>query len=83
MQSTDFEWFKANIDALYDEYGPTFLAIKDEKVLGAYESYGEGVRSTMENEQLGTFIVQRCDRGEEAYTNYIASTSFYLVDKVV
>ena len=83
MQSADFEWFKANIDALYDQYGSAFLAIKDRTILGVYETYGEGVRSTMEDEQLGTFIVQRCGQGEEAYTNYIASTSFYLIDKVV
>ena len=78
MQSADFEWFKSNMSALYDEYGPAFLAIKDQTVLGAYETYGQGVRSTMENEQLGTFIVQRCGQGEEAYTNYIASTNFCL-----
>ena len=76
MQSADFEWFKANIDALYDKYGASFLAIKDKRVLGAYKSYGEGVRSTMKKEQLGTFIVQRCGKGEESYTNYIASTNF-------
>lgn len=79
MQSADFEWFKSNMDKLYEKYGPVFLAIKDKTVLGAYDTYDEGVRSTMERERLGTFIVQRCGRGEEAYTNYIASTNFCLL----
>ena len=39
MQRADFNWFLNNYDNLYKKYGHKFLVIKDETVLGAYESY--------------------------------------------
>lgn len=76
MQSTDFEWFISNYDDLFRKYGRTYLSIKDKKVLGQYNSYADGVRTTARSEELGTFIVQLCDGTKTAYTNFIASVNF-------
>lgn len=76
MPDIDFKWFVDNMKDLYAIYGHVFLAIKNQRVLGAYSSYGECVRETQKVEPLGTFIVQECGDNESAYTNYIASMSF-------
>ena len=79
MQDSDFKWFLDNYDELYKIYGNSFLAIKNGKVLGAYKTYADGVRETQKNEELGTFIVQRCDGSKDKNMNYIASMNVVLV----
>lgn len=76
MQSTDFEWFKNNMPSLFAEYGEKYLAIKDQCVLGAYDTYSEGVNATKKTETIGSFIIQRCGADASAYTNYISSINF-------
>ena len=76
MQSQDYEWFLSNYSDIFEKYGDTYLAIKNQKVLGSYPSYAEGVRQTQKHEELGTFIVQHCNGNETGYTNYIASMNF-------
>ena len=76
MQEADYNWFLENYDELYKQYGDTYLAIKGKAVLGSYRSYAEGVLSTVREEPIGSFIVQRCGRDESAYTNYISSMNF-------
>lgn len=79
VQERDFQWFLNNYNSIYQAYGRSFVAIKNETVLGSYPSYGEGVRETAKNHPLGTFIVQECNGSESAYSGCIASTNF-LVD---
>ena len=45
-------------------------------MLGNYNSYAEGVKKTLETEEIGTFIVQECSLDFEAYNSYIASMDF-------
>ena len=68
MQHQDFEWFLSHYQDLFEEYGHTFLVIKNKKVLGAYDSYAQGVREAEKTEALGTFIVQECNGDPSAYT---------------
>jgi len=76
MQDRDFKWFLENYDDLFKLYGRCFLAIKNEKVLGSFESFKTAVDSTMLSEEIGTFIVQECNGEESAYTARIASMNF-------
>lgn len=76
MQELDFEWFKENYTELYRRYGECHIAIKAQCVLGIYGSHIEAVKETSKTEELGTFIVQKCDGSDEAYSCYIASTCF-------
>ena len=73
MQDRDFEWFKEHLTELYEEYGNAVLAIKNQKVLGAYSAFAEAVAEAAKTEPLGSFIVQECGPDESAYTTYIAS----------
>ena len=71
-QDRDYKWFLENYNRLYDQYGETYLAIKDESVLGTYPSYSDAVHKTEKTENLGSFIVQYCNGDKSAYTAYIA-----------
>jgi len=71
-QNADYEWFLTHYAELYQKYGEAYIAIKNQMVLGAYETYAEGVRGTLKTEKIGTFIVQLCGEDESAYTNYIS-----------
>ena len=76
LQDRDFEWFLNNYNDLYKKYGESFLAIKNNKVLGCYGSYQEAVFETEKTEELGSFIVQHCNGDESGYMNYISSMIF-------
>ncbi|MCL1798623.1 MAG: hypothetical protein FWG23_02625 [Eggerthellaceae bacterium] len=56
----DYRFFKEHLYELYDEYGASFLAIKDGKIIGSYETFGDALSCTTENNELGTFIIQEC-----------------------
>lgn len=76
IQDTDYQWFLGNYSNLFEKYGMAYLVIKNKTVLGVYKSYAEGVRNASNGEELGTFIVQKCNGDESAYTNYISSMNF-------
>lgn len=67
----DFNWFVDNYDNLYKKYGHKFLVIKNEAVIGAFDSVRQAVDNT--TEELGTYIIQECNGDSSAYTNNIAS----------
>lgn len=65
--SEDFSWFKEHYADFQKKYGESFIAIKDKKILGVYDSYGNGVRETTKTEEFGTFIVQECSPDYNVY----------------
>lgn len=76
MQETDFQWFLAHYMDIYNKYGNSYVAIKNQTIIGVYTSYAEGVKKTKLHEKVGTFIIQNCNGNESGYTNYISSMNF-------
>ncbi len=76
-QLEDFEWFVQNYKQLFEEYGYCYLAIKDKKVLGAYQSFAEAVNKTSEVEEDGSFIVQESNGSEDAFNEYFPSLNLF------
>lgn len=72
----DYKWFLEKCYELFDQYGESYVAIKNKTVIGVYQSYADGVKETEKTEVVGTFIIQKCGRDESAYTNYISSMNF-------
>lgn len=73
LQESDYKWFLENYKRLFEQYGESYLAIKNQTVLGVYSSYAEALRETEKKEQIGSFIIQFCNGNETGYTNYISS----------
>lgn len=76
MQDADYKWFLEKYEDLFKKYGASYLMIKDKAVLGSYLTYADGVNAGLKLSDLGTFIVQKCNGDESAYTNYISSMNF-------
>ena len=64
-------WFYQNQDDLVSKYNGKFVAISDCSVLGAYDSFGGGVRAMIgKGYAPGTFIIHHClpeDAERKAY----------------
>ena len=73
MQIEDYKWFLENYKALFQKYGDCYLAIKEQKIIGIFNSYASAIKEISQTEKLGTFIVQHCNGDESGYTNYIST----------
>lgn len=74
MLETEFQYFLDHQDELVKKYKGKFIVIKDNKVIGAYDTFVDAYFLTQTQEQgakLGTFLIQECLPGEECYTTYV------------
>lgn len=64
-----FDWYLANLDELAGKYSEKFIAIKDCKVLNAYDSFDEAVQKTeQQGNRRGTYLVQKASLDPSAFT---------------
>jgi hypothetical protein len=53
------------MEELYQTYGHKFVAIKDQNILGAYDSFDTALDDTLKTEPIGTFLIQECFENKE------------------
>lgn len=63
-----FEFYLANQDSMVQQYSGKFIVIKDDEVIGVYDSDLEAVTEAQKVHPLGTFLVQKVSAGEADYT---------------
>jgi hypothetical protein len=64
----EFEYYLENQSRLVEKYRDKVIVIKNQSVIGVFDSELEAIRRTSEEHELGTFLVQRCEPGAESYT---------------
>lgn len=64
----EFDFYLANQNELVARYSGRVLVIKNEVVIGDYNSEPEAISETSKVHPIGTFLVQRCTPGTDAYT---------------
>ena len=64
----EFDYFLANQEELARKYTGKVLVIKDQSVIGVFDSELEAIQETSKKHELGTFLVQKCDSTEESHT---------------
>jgi hypothetical protein len=69
----EFEYYIAHQDDLVREYDGKYLLIKDKQVQGAFDSELEAYRVASGQYELGSFLIQRCAPGDEAYSQTFCS----------
>lgn len=74
MFEKELEFFIANQDDLVRKFGGKTLVLKDAMVAGAYSSPLEAYLHASKEFEPGTFMIQRCEPGPEAYTVTIHGT---------
>lgn len=68
MFEVELKYFIKNQKNLIKKYSGKYLVIKDHKVLGVFESELDAYIETGKTETPGTFLIQHCIPGKEAYT---------------
>jgi hypothetical protein len=64
----EFEWYKQHQGELLKKYNGKFVVIKNQAVLGAYDDAVSAATETSKTHALGTFLVQKVEPGESAYS---------------
>ena len=69
----DFQYFLDNQEELVKQYGGKFIVLKEQQVLGVYNSEEEAFTETQKQHELGSFLIQECKKGEDVYTQTFSS----------
>jgi hypothetical protein len=64
----EFEYYLEHQDDFVAKYNSKVIVIKDQTVIGVYESELEAVKETTKKYPLGTFLVQSCQPGKDSVT---------------
>lgn len=73
MFETELNFFINNQNKLIRKYLNKILVIKDDEVIGVYDTPLEAYTETQKEHELGTFFIQPCEKGPEAYTVTLSS----------
>ena len=74
----ELDFFIANQDRLVQEYRGQVVVLKGSKVLGVYPDAISAYIETQKEHEPGSFMIQPCEPGPEAYTVTITSTALRL-----
>lgn len=64
----EFEYYLANQTELVKKYNGKYIVIKNLAVIGAYDDEATAIGETTKTHELGTFLVQKVEPGQGAYT---------------
>lgn len=64
----EFKYFLDHQDELVQKFNGKFLVIVGEEVKGDFDTLKDAYEFAVKNFELGTFLLQKCTPGEEAYT---------------
>jgi hypothetical protein len=64
----EFRYYLAHQAELVQKYKGKYVVIKDGTIIGVYDDELQAVNETQKTQELGTFLVQKCEPGSESYT---------------
>lgn len=70
-------YFKAHQKELVKKYEGKFLVIKNQQVQGFYDTEMEAYTDAKKRFELGTFLIQKCEFGQESYTQTFHSRAIF------
>jgi len=73
MFEREFQFFIANQDRLVREYEGKTLVLRGEEVISAHDDALDAYLAALEKYEPGTFMIQPCIQGADAYTVTITS----------
>jgi len=68
MLKEEFDFYIKNQSEFVEKYKGKFIVIKGKEVIGVYDTEIIAYAETIKNEELGTFLIQECQPGNESYT---------------
>jgi len=73
MLEKEFQYYLDNQNELVKKYAGKYLVIKNQIIIGAYESNQEAFIEATKSYEIGTFLIQLCEKGEESYSQHFHS----------
>jgi hypothetical protein len=64
----EFDYYLRHQEDLVKRFNGKFIVIKDQKVVGSYDTEAEAIKEASKQHELGTFLVQKCEPGKDSYT---------------
>ena len=64
----DFQYYLEHQTELVKDYKGKYLVIKDQKVIGVFDSQADAYNETQKEHEVGTFLIQLCELGKDSYT---------------
>lgn len=77
MLDKEFNYYKENQKQLAEKYSDQFIVIKDNNVIGVYETEQQAYEETIKNHELGTFLIQQCFSEDSVYTQTFYSRAIF------
>jgi len=69
MLEKEFRYYLDHQNELVKQYNGRVLVIIGDKVVGDYDDFEQALTKSIDNKyQIGTFLIQECSPGEDAYT---------------
>ncbi len=68
MLDQEFKYYIDNQSDLVTKYKGKYLVIKDQSIVGVYNTEIEAYSEAVKIYELGTFLIQECQPGAENYT---------------
>jgi hypothetical protein len=65
---TEFKYYLANQGEFVKQFNGRFIAMKGMTVLGPFQNEIEAISEAQKEWELGTFLVQKVEPGDSAYT---------------
>lgn len=69
----ELEFFIGTQNTLVEQYPGKVLVIKREQVIGVYDTVLQAYLESRRNHRMGTFLIQPCEPGPQAYTVTLSS----------
>ncbi len=73
MFAQELEYFITHQEELVGQYQGKILVLRNQSVVGVYDSMGDAYFEAQKQFPLGTFMLQQCIPGPDAYTVTISS----------
>lgn len=73
MKDKNYDFFVKNFEDLYQKYKDKFIVIKEEVVIGVYDTFDDAYNSSIKVAELGTFLIQQCSKAENTVGNFYSN----------
>ena len=77
MLTRELDFFITNQDSLVSQYRGRVIVIREQRVVGVYQTALEAYTEAQKTYELGTFMIQPCEPGPQAYTVTISSDEIF------
>ena len=78
MFEKELDFFIENQKELVKKYNGKVLAIKEQEIIGIYNTPLEAYIEAQKEHELGTFAIQPCRPGPEAYTITMSTQGLFV-----